>query len=169
MSDYSDVHCSFCGKAAADAEKVIAGPGVFICDVCVDLCNQIVAEELGTTRSLLAGQPPTGDELINRAIGRQAGETAAKIPTWSTMTDAELLDVNPQAAWGLPEDLVVERVDAAELLDRLPRIAAAQEQVERSLRIGVGHLRARGVTWQRIGAAFGMTRQSAWERFSGED
>ncbi|HEY9525303.1 MAG TPA: ClpX C4-type zinc finger protein [Thermopolyspora sp.] len=144
MSDYSDVHCSFCGKAAADAEKVIAGPGVFICDVCVDLCNQIVAEELGTTRSLLAGQPPTGDELINRAIGRQAGETAAKIPTWSTMTDAELLD-------------------------RLPRIAAAQEQVERSLRIGVGHLRARGVTWQRIGAAFGMTRQSAWERFSGED
>ncbi len=141
MSDYSDVHCSFCGKSSADVEKVVAGPGVYICDECVDLSGQIIAEELGSTRSLLTGAGPTGDDVINRAVGRRE---AAKIPTWSTMTTEELLD-------------------------RLPRIAAAQEQVERSLRIGVGHLRARGVTWQRIGQAFGMTRQSAWERFSGEE
>jgi ClpX C4-type zinc finger len=55
------------------------------------------------------------------------------------------------------------------LLDHLPRIAALQAQVERQLTGWVRHARSRGITWARIGTALGMTRQSAWERFSGED
>lgn len=37
--------CSFCGKAQHQVTKIIAGPGVFICDECVDLCNDIIEEE----------------------------------------------------------------------------------------------------------------------------
>jgi hypothetical protein len=58
--------------------------------------------------------------------------------------------------------------DVAEVLDNLPRVAAAQEQVERNLRGWVLKARAMGVSWARIGEALGMTRQSAWGRFSGE-
>jgi ATP-dependent Clp protease ATP-binding subunit ClpX len=37
--------CSFCGKATSEAVRLIAGPGVFICNKCVGLCNEIIAEE----------------------------------------------------------------------------------------------------------------------------
>lgn len=44
----SDVlKCSFCGKAQHQVIKLVAGPGVYICDRCIDLCNQIVEEEIG--------------------------------------------------------------------------------------------------------------------------
>ncbi len=39
--------CSFCGKTQHQARKLIAGPGVYICDQCVDLCNDIIEEEVG--------------------------------------------------------------------------------------------------------------------------
>ena len=40
------IKCSFCGKAQEQVKKVIAGPGVWICDECIDLCNDIIAGEL---------------------------------------------------------------------------------------------------------------------------
>jgi ClpX C4-type zinc finger len=55
------------------------------------------------------------------------------------------------------------------LLLHLPKVAAASGQVERHLTNCVRQARGRGITWTRIGEALGMTRQSAWERFSGED
>ena len=39
------VSCSFCGKSQKDVRKLIAGPGVFICDECVDLCSDIISED----------------------------------------------------------------------------------------------------------------------------
>jgi ATP-dependent Clp protease ATP-binding subunit ClpX len=38
--------CSFCGKSQDQVRKLIAGPGVYICDECIDLCNEILSEEL---------------------------------------------------------------------------------------------------------------------------
>jgi hypothetical protein len=58
---------------------------------------------------------------------------------------------------------------ADEVLATLPRVAAAGVQVEQNLAGWVRKARALGVTWARIGEALGMTRQSAWERFSGEE
>jgi hypothetical protein len=69
----------------------------------------------------------------------------------------------PQAA---PADLV-NNVDEA--LAFLPRAAAVRAQVEETLTRWVRRARALGATWARIGEALGMTRQSAWERFSGEE
>jgi len=56
-----------------------------------------------------------------------------------------------------------------DLLAHLPKVAAIAVQVDQQLASWVGKARARGITWTRIGAALGMTRQSAWERFSGEE
>ncbi len=48
MTTASDLlKCSFCGKAQNQVVKLIAGPGVYICDECVDLCNDIITEEVG--------------------------------------------------------------------------------------------------------------------------
>ena len=47
MSKYdSHLKCSFCGKSQEQVRKLIAGPGVYICDECVELCNEILDEEL---------------------------------------------------------------------------------------------------------------------------
>ena len=39
--------CSFCGKSQRQVKKLIAGPGVYICDECIDLCNEIIADHTG--------------------------------------------------------------------------------------------------------------------------
>ena len=41
----SDLLCSFCGKSQSEVKKLIAGPSVYICDECIELCNDIIAEE----------------------------------------------------------------------------------------------------------------------------
>ena len=50
MGDGGDLlKCSFCGKSQKQVKKLIAGPGVYICDECIDLCNEIIEEELAET------------------------------------------------------------------------------------------------------------------------
>ena len=56
-----------------------------------------------------------------------------------------------------------------EILASLPRVAAASRQAQEYLTHWVRQARSLGATWARIGAALDMTRQSAWERFSGEE
>ncbi|MFO7571398.1 MAG: ATP-dependent Clp protease ATP-binding subunit ClpX [Gaiellaceae bacterium] len=54
--------CSFCGKSQRQVKKLIAGPGVYICDECIDLCNEIIDEELTTPAQLdLDNLPKPGD------------------------------------------------------------------------------------------------------------
>ena len=43
----ADLSCSFCGKSQKEVKKLIAGPTVYICDECIELCNDIIAEEYG--------------------------------------------------------------------------------------------------------------------------
>lgn len=57
-------------------------------------------------------------------------------------------------------------VDDEGLLSHLPRIEAVRHQVDDDLRAWVGEARRRGLSWDRIGEALGMRRQSAWERFA---
>lgn len=62
MSKYdSHLKCSFCGKSQEQVRKLIAGPGVYICDECVDLCNEILDEEL-----FESGAPPTAAPAARR-------------------------------------------------------------------------------------------------------
>lgn len=126
--------CSFCTKSQFDVSKLVAGPGVYICNECVDLCNQIIAEEL--KRKAASGS--------SDASRPAESPMPPSIKAWEGLTD---------------EDLLAEMV----------RAHAAHQNVDRAVARHVTALRARGITWARIGEALGMTRQSAWERFSGEE
>lgn len=107
-----NLRCSFCAKASDDVAKLIAGPGVFICNECVGLCAEILESQLA----------------------------APRVPIRDSMTDDQILE-------------------------HLPRVTAVQKQVDDDLHEWVACLRSRDVSWERIGTALGMTRQSAWERF----
>jgi ATP-dependent Clp protease ATP-binding subunit ClpX len=108
------LYCSFCFQSQHEVRKLIAGPaGIFICDECVALCNEIIAGHMPTTK------PPSAQEL----------------PT--------------------------ER-----LLERLGPIEQTVQGKGSQLQGVVDLLRSREVSWAQIGAALGVSRQSAWERFS---
>ena len=55
--------CSFCGKSQRQVRKLIAGPGVYICDECIDLCNEIIEEELKAPTSLEGRSLPAPQEI----------------------------------------------------------------------------------------------------------
>ena len=55
--------CSFCGKSQKQVKKLIAGPGVYICDECIDLCNEIIDEELSQTSELGFDELPKPEEI----------------------------------------------------------------------------------------------------------
>ena len=58
------LYCSFCGKSQHEVRKLIAGPSVFICDECVDLCNDIISEEIQDDASGSGGDRlPTPNRL----------------------------------------------------------------------------------------------------------
>jgi hypothetical protein len=114
-----DLRCSFCGKPHGEVAKMVAGPGVQICNQCVDLSATIIEQSLGT-------------------------KVEPRLPTWESLSDEQMLE-------------------------HIPRVAAVADQVETNLRSWVLELRRRAVTWSRIGGALGISRQSAWERFSGEE
>jgi ClpX C4-type zinc finger len=107
--------CSFCIKDKDAVAKLIAGPGVYICNECVNLCDLILAEE--------------------------------QVPAFGSWNEQ-------------PDD---------ELLASLARVQAVVSQVDAALHDHVAILRDRGISWTRIGQALGVSKQAAWERFSGED
>lgn len=111
------LRCSFCGKSQDRVRKLVAGPGVFICDQCIHLCNEVLQSDAQARRL---------------SIG----------------PDTEVADV---------------------LLDELRINATGLRQSEDQLQRAVNLLRKNRVPWSRIGEAVGITRQAAWERFSGED
>lgn len=57
-----DLTCSFFGKTQHQVIKLIAGPGVSICSECIDLCNQIVEDEVGVGHASVLAQQARGDE-----------------------------------------------------------------------------------------------------------
>ena len=108
----SELRCSFCGRSKRSATKIVAGPGVFICDQCIRLCNEVLDEERSAILS----------------------------------TDA----------------------DNKTLLEQLRLAGQHMRATEQHVRGAVVELRRRGMSWAQVGDALGISRQSAWERFSGE-
>ena len=79
MRDPSDqLQCSFCGKSQRQVRKLIAGPGVYICDECIDLCNEIIDEEFSGPEVLKEDDLPKPRE-INRILNEYViGQEEAK-------------------------------------------------------------------------------------------
>jgi hypothetical protein len=107
--------CSFCAKDKDAVAKLIAGPGVYICNECVGLCDLILAEE-----------------------------PAPAFGSWRERSEDEMLA-------------------------SLAQIQAVVSQADAAVHDHVAVLRDRGISWTRIGEALGVSKQAAWERFSGED
>ncbi|MSY42063.1 MAG: ATP-dependent Clp protease ATP-binding subunit ClpX, partial [Actinobacteria bacterium] len=70
--------CSFCGKSQKQVKKLIAGPGVYICDECIDLCNEIIEEELHEATDSQFGELPKPREIYAFLDQYVIGQDVAK-------------------------------------------------------------------------------------------
>ena len=107
--------CSFCLKSDREVDRLIGGPGVYICGRCVEVCVRILKPWRGKTVPDFAG--------------------------WDSCTDSQLLQ-------------------------SLSPTEKTLEAVRRDLQTKIDILRKRGVSWETVGNALGISRQAAWERFS---
>lgn len=98
--------CSFCGKNQKQVRKLIAGPNIYICDECIELCNEILDEELAEVKDLSSSTKlPTPREIFNHleeyVIGQEQAKRALSVAVYnhykrlkasdSTVTDAQTL------------------------------------------------------------------------------
>jgi ATP-dependent Clp protease ATP-binding subunit ClpX len=70
--------CSFCGKSQKQVKKLIAGPGVYICDECIDLCNEIIEEELSQSSEVRFDELPKPREIYDYLNDYVIGQEGAK-------------------------------------------------------------------------------------------
>ncbi len=70
--------CSFCGKSQKQVKKLIAGPGVYICDECIDLCNEIIEEELAEPSELKLDELPKPKDIYSFLNDYVVGQDPAK-------------------------------------------------------------------------------------------
>ncbi|KQL48772.1 ATP-dependent Clp protease ATP-binding subunit ClpX [Brevibacillus choshinensis] len=76
--DKGQLKCSFCGKSQEQVRKLVAGPGVYICDECIELCNEIVQEELGTEEEIDMKEIPKPVEIRKILDDYVIGQDLAK-------------------------------------------------------------------------------------------
>ena len=91
MYKYSDdkgqLKCSFCGKLQDQVKKLVAGPGVYICDECIELCNEIIEEELSEDLGLQLGDIPKPKEireiLDQYVIGQELAKKSLSVAVYN--------------------------------------------------------------------------------------
>ncbi|MDP9242242.1 MAG: ATP-dependent Clp protease ATP-binding subunit ClpX [Actinomycetota bacterium] len=90
MAKFGDsdlLKCSFCGKSQKQVKKLIAGPGVYICDECIDLCNEIIEEELSETSELKLEELPKPREIYefldDYVIGQDQGKKVLSVAVYN--------------------------------------------------------------------------------------
>ena len=79
--------CSFCGKSQKQVKKLIAGPGVYICDECIELCNEIIEEELGESTLPVLAELPKPREIYafldEYVVGQDATKKALSVAVYN--------------------------------------------------------------------------------------
>ena len=87
-SDKEKLHCSFCGKEQDVVRRLVAGPGVYICDECIELCNEIIAEDIvEPMETVLTGElpPPAAikEKLDQYVIGQDQAKRALAVAVYN--------------------------------------------------------------------------------------
>ena len=79
--------CSFCGKSQKQVRKLIAGPGVYICDECIELCNEIIEEELAEVSEITSMELPRPREIFDYlqeyVIGQEPAKKALSVAVYN--------------------------------------------------------------------------------------
>lgn len=82
-----NLKCSFCGKPQEQVRKLVAGPGVYICDECIELCSEIVVEELGTEEEVELKDIPKPKEILaildDYVIGQERAKKALSVAVYN--------------------------------------------------------------------------------------
>ncbi len=102
MRDPSDqLQCSFCGKSQRQVRKLIAGPGVYICDECIELCNEIIDEEFSGPEVLKEDDLPKPRE-INRILNEYVigQEEAKKVLAVAVYNHYKRISMGPESSDG---------------------------------------------------------------------
>jgi ClpX C4-type zinc finger len=109
---HREIHCSFCGKSQVDVDMIVAGPGVTICNECVELAANVISENRGrptSPQTMFQDYRPTDDLLRALKLDDQAFESVGRAMqdivdilrerevSWARIGDA--LGVSRQAAW----------------------------------------------------------------------
>lgn len=76
--DGTSIHCSFCGKSSEQVKKIIAGPDVYICNECIDLCKEIIDEEIYSGETVEFGDVPKPQEIRKILSDYVIGQDRAK-------------------------------------------------------------------------------------------
>jgi hypothetical protein len=131
----------------ADTDKAV----IACCSFCLKPNTEVAR--------LVAGH---GVYICNQCVALCAEIIAAQPPSAGPPAADQAAPAPQLAPWE-------QEMSLEEILAALPRVAAAGQQAQEYLTHWVRKARSLGATWARIGAALDMTRQSAWERFSGEE
>ncbi|MDD3224677.1 MAG: ATP-dependent Clp protease ATP-binding subunit ClpX [Clostridium sp.] len=78
IDDKKQLRCSFCGKSQDQVRRLIAGPGVYICDECIELCSEIIADEFEENSSVEVGSLPKPNDIKNYLDQYVIGQDEAK-------------------------------------------------------------------------------------------
>ncbi len=93
--------CSFCGKSQRQVKKLIAGPGVYICDECIDLCNEIIDEELTAPPTFELENLPKpaeiNDVLNDYVIGQDAAKRALSVAVYNHYKRVQIAQAEEEA------------------------------------------------------------------------
>lgn len=85
--DNNQYRCSFCGKSQEQVKRIIAGPGVYICDECVELCGEIIKEEIDESEEILEGGLPKPKEIMeildDYVIGQKSAKKALSVAVYN--------------------------------------------------------------------------------------
>ena len=113
--------CSFCGKSQRQVKKLIAGPGVYICDECIDLCNEIIDEELTAPPSFDIDNLPKPREIygvLNEyVVGQEQAKRTLSVAVYNHYKRVQMMQADEA-------DIEIHAREVIELRRRLDEIIA---------------------------------------------